>query len=111
MYAWALCRSGKWYVRRPEDVELIEALLTPAVIRHPCSEQTFDNLEDRIYRSLEEIRALCATRKYEDHDINDFTYARNPNSCGPCPFRKLCRRLGGQPLDSFDHEAVQAALF
>ena len=86
-------------------------LLAPALIRHTCSEESLDELEDRIYRSLEEIRALHGSRKYEDHDIRDFAYARNPNNCGPCPFRGMCRRLGQEPLACAEPVPAMAMLF
>jgi hypothetical protein len=90
-YAWAIMQSGTWGVERPGDVDLFEVqLLTPAVVRHRCDADAIVELEDRIYRDLEEIRSLCGSGRYVDLDVEDFDFARNPNSCGPCPFRRLC---------------------
>src|SRR5262249_47629473 len=88
-YAWAIWQGGAWGVARPEDVHLFEVqLLTPAVVRHRCDEGAVVELEDRIYRDLEEVRALCASGRYKDLDPADFDLARNPNSCATCPFRR-----------------------
>lgn len=93
LYAWALCRSGSWKVRAAEDVELIEVqLLTGQFLRHLADEGVFAELEDRIYRSVQEIRALCGDHRYEGQDRADFAYASNPNSCRTCPLRPLCLR-------------------
>src|SRR5262249_38651669 len=91
LYAWALCRRDRWQGQAPEDVELSEVqLLTGQFLRHKADEDVFAELEDRIYRSIQEIRALCGDHRYEGQDPADFAYAKNPNTCQPCPFRALC---------------------
>lgn len=92
LYAWALCRHAQWKVPRPEDVELIEVqLLEPAVIRYRADEALFEQLEDRVYRSVDEIRALAGDGRYAGQRLREFAYANNPNSCSFCTFRSLCR--------------------
>ncbi|MCI0460465.1 MAG: PD-(D/E)XK nuclease family protein [Gemmataceae bacterium] len=91
LYAWALCRHGGWRVSRPEDVELLEVqLLTRQVVRHACTEAVFAELEDHIYRSVHEIRALCGNGRYDELDLAEFAYARSPHTCQSCPFWALC---------------------
>jgi hypothetical protein len=91
LYAWALCRHEKWRVSRAEDVELIEVqLLEGKVIQHACTSELFEELEDRIYRSIHDIRALCGDHKYAEQDLADFAYAGSQNSCAYCSFRSLC---------------------
>ena len=91
LYAWALCRSGRWKVASPEDVELIEVqLLSGQFVRHRATSATFDELEDRIYRSVQEMKSLCGDGRYESLDVSDFAHASNPNNCRACPFRPLC---------------------
>lgn len=91
VYAWAMTRSPTWNVQSMEDVELVEVqLLTPAVFVHRCDEEVAIELENRIYRSIDEIRSLCGDGNYKTLDAEDFALARNPNTCFFCPFRKQC---------------------
>ena len=91
LYAWALCRHEKWRVSRPDDVELIEVqLLANSVRRHAVSDGAFEELEDRIYRSIHEILALTEGMDYAEQDVADFAYANSQNSCAFCPFREPC---------------------
>ncbi|MBW1783207.1 MAG: PD-(D/E)XK nuclease family protein [Deltaproteobacteria bacterium] len=94
LYAWAMCRHPKWRVERPEDCELIEVqLLTQNVIRHQVTKDIFDRLENRIYRSLSMIQSVRLGRSYNLADLDDYDFAKNPNSCSYCPQGALCRRL------------------
>jgi hypothetical protein len=91
LYAWVLCRHEKWKVARPEDVELIEVqLLANSVVRHALSDAAFDELEDKIYRSVHEITALTEGKEYAEQELSDFGYAQSQNSCTFCAFRKPC---------------------
>jgi hypothetical protein len=107
-YAWAIWQCGTWGVERPEDVDLFEVqLLTPAVVRHRCDADIVVELEDRIYRDLQEIRSLCGSGRYADLDAADFDFARNPNSCAQCPFRRLCvNAVTGPPVGATGKAAV-----
>lgn len=91
VYAWAMTRSPTWKVQRMDDVELVEVqLLTPAVFLHRCDEEVAIELENRIFRSIDEMRSLCGDGNYKTLDLEDFALAHNPNTCFYCPFRKLC---------------------
>lgn len=96
LYAWLLCKNAKWAVTNPESVELMEVRLgtDPGVIRHVFNARRFEELEDRIFQSVEEIRALCGGGAYKDQDLADYAFANNPNSCAFCAFRKLCQEAG-----------------
>ena len=94
LYAWAMCRHPKWRVERPEDCELTEVqLLTQDVVRHRATAETFDRLENRIYRSVNMIQSTRLGRKYDLADLDDYDFAGNPNSCSYCPQGDLCRAL------------------
>jgi hypothetical protein len=91
VYAWAMTRSPTWKVQKMEDVGLLEVqLLTPAMFTHRCDEEVAVELENRIFRSIDEIRSLCGEGNYKTLDQEDFAMARNPNTCFFCPFRNLC---------------------
>jgi hypothetical protein len=96
LYAWLLCKSPKWSVTDPESVELIEVRLgrDPGVVRHGFNAARFEELEDRIFQSVEEIRALCNEGSYAEQDLADYAFANNPNSCAYCTFRKPCQEAG-----------------
>ncbi|MGA2062449.1 MAG: PD-(D/E)XK nuclease family protein [Thermoguttaceae bacterium] len=91
LYGWSLCRHPKWFVQNAEDIQLIEVqLLDGQLIRHPTSQASFEELEDRVYRSICEIRSLCGDGLYAEQDLSDYQFASNPNNCQYCPFRPLC---------------------
>lgn len=94
LYAWAMCRHPKWRVEQPEDCELVEVqLLTQNVVRHRATQEVFDRLENRIYRSVNMVQSLRLARKYDLADLEDYDFAGNPNSCSYCPQGELCRTL------------------
>lgn len=100
LYAWLLCRHPKWNVPAPEQVELIEVRLgrEASSIRHRFDASRFRELEDRIFRSVEEIRALCGDGSYATQDLADYAFTENPNSCAYCPFRRLCQEAVAWPI-------------
>lgn len=93
LYAWLLCKSPNWAITDPASIELIEVRLgrDPGVVRHTFNTARFEELEDRIFQSVEEIRALCKNGIYAEQDLADYAFANNPNSCAYCAFRKLCQ--------------------
>lgn len=96
LYAWTLCRHPSWSAIRAEDVELLEVRpLQPEVIRHRCDRATLEALEDRLYRGINEIRALVGDGGYASSDLENFAYANSGTTCVFCPFRSLCQ---GKPF-------------
>lgn len=98
VYAWAMRHSSRWPVKALDDVQLIEVqLLKPAVFFHRCDDEVLLEIENRVYRSIDEIRALCGDGNYKTLDQTDFEMARNANTCALCPFRKPCATALGKP--------------
>jgi hypothetical protein len=94
LYGWALCQHPSWAVTKAEYCELLEVqLLTKAVMRHQATQETFDRLEDRIYRSVNTMKSLRGSEKYDLTELENYDFAQNPNSCGFCSHRSLCRQL------------------
>ncbi|ODS34258.1 MAG: PD-(D/E)XK nuclease superfamily protein [Candidatus Scalindua rubra] len=94
LYAWVLCKENIFDVQKPEDIELYEVqLLNSDVICHDCSSTVFEELEDFMFQSIQEIRSLCGDHKYANQNIEDYEFARSPNSCLYCSFQKLCKEL------------------
>jgi hypothetical protein len=93
-YAWTLCQHPKWSVSSAEDCELLEVqLLRKTVLRHQADQATFDRLENRIYRSVDAMRAMGFANKYDLSNLGNFDFAENPNNCAYCPVQSLCQRL------------------
>ena len=91
LYAWALQKHPKWRVDAPEAVQILEVqLLKSTVIPHQVSSDSLIALEDTIYRSLCDIRAVAGDAKYGNVDIADFPITRNPKNCEFCAFQPLC---------------------
>lgn len=91
LYAWALQQNPTWRVNRPEDVQILEVqLLKSTIISHSVSADSLDALEDSIYRSLCDIRAVAGDSKYASVDIADFPFTQNANNCTYCSFQPLC---------------------
>jgi hypothetical protein len=113
LYAWAICQHPKWRVDHPEECELVEVqLLTQDVVRHRATQEIFDRLENRIYRSVNMIQSLRLGRKYDLADLEDYDFAGNPNSCSYCPQGELCRTLAannGSAMPQAETEAARSA--
>lgn len=91
LYAWALQNHPKWRVAQPEAVQVLEVqLLKSVVITHEVSPDSLVALEDKIYRSVCDIRAVAGNSKYTNVDIADFPITSNANNCAFCPFKSLC---------------------
>ena len=92
LYAWLLCKASTWRVSAPESIELWEINLgLPAARQHRIDQVAFDELEDFIYRSTEELRVLCGDGTYRATDLENYEYTENPNSCRFCPYQNVCR--------------------
>jgi hypothetical protein len=110
VYAWAMSRNSQWSVKKLEDVELLEVqLLKPAVFSHRCNEDVCIEIENRVYRSIDEIRSLCGDGNYKSLDQADFEVARNANTCALCPFRKQCAASLVKPTPQPEPKPKQAA--
>jgi hypothetical protein len=91
LYGWIVWRCGRYEIRRPEDIKLLECQVQDGVIvEHACSHEVFEELEDHIYRSLNRIFSLCKSRKLSEAKLEDFAFTDNPNNCEHCTFRELC---------------------
>lgn len=100
LYAWTLCQHPKWAVSRAEDCELLEVqLLSKTVLRHRADQATFDRLENRIYRSVDGMRAMGLGEKYDFANLANYDFAENPNNCPLCPVRSLCQMVAAGSLD------------
>lgn len=110
VYAWAMTRHGQWPIKRMGDAELLEVqLLKPAVFSHRCDDEVAVEIENRVYRSIDEIRSLCGDGNYKTLDREDFEMARNANTCALCPFRKVCAGSLARPTATPDHRADSCA--
>jgi CRISPR/Cas system-associated exonuclease Cas4 (RecB family) len=92
LYAWLMCKAKGWPVSSPENIELWEVNLgLPTVQKYLINQESFDELEDFMYRSTERLRLLCGDGSYRAADLENYEYTENPNSCRFCPYQKICR--------------------
>lgn len=110
LYAWALQNHPKWRVDQPEAVQVLEVqLLKSIVIPHQVSSDSLVALEDKIYRSVCDIRAIAGDAKYVNVDIADFPITGNARNCVFCPFQTLCsHRLRVASDDTMEEFALVA---
>ena len=93
LYAWALENHRSWNVESPDAIEILEVqLLKPDIISHRVSADSMTSLEDTIYRSLCDIRAVAGNGKYDEVDIANFPITKNPRNCAFCTFRRPCSK-------------------
>jgi hypothetical protein len=91
LYGWALWRSNFYAINAPANIDLLECqVMDGVVIKHECSQEVFDEVEDYIYRSLHRIFSLCRSKKLSEAKLEDFAFTDNPNNCEHCVFRELC---------------------
>jgi hypothetical protein len=88
------------YVANLLEPEPAVALKDPYVVDEHILATTIDT----IYESIERIRALTGDRKYDQHDIGRFEYARSAGTCALCNWHELCVELGdGSPAESLSN--------
>jgi hypothetical protein len=99
LYGWALWKSKLFDdLHNAENIELLECQVQEgAIIKHECSLELFDDLEDHLYRSLNRIFSLCRTKRLADARLQDFAFTNNPNNCEHCAFRFLCVEKASEP--------------
>lgn len=92
LYAWLLCQSPAWPVSDPQNIELWEVRLGEGQsVCHAIDQRSFDELEDFMYKSTEELRVMCGDGTYNPRDLEGYPYTENANSCRFCPYRNVCR--------------------
>jgi hypothetical protein len=92
LYAWLVCKNATWRVSDPRDIELWEVKLGQGQsVCHTIDQTSFDELEDFMYKSTEEMRVLCGDGTYDPRDLESYPHTDNPNSCRFCAYRNVCR--------------------
>jgi CRISPR/Cas system-associated exonuclease Cas4 (RecB family) len=92
LYAWLLCRNSAWRVSDPGRIELWEIKLGGAKsVCHTINRNAFNELEDFMFRSTEQLRALCGDGTYDVAGLENFPHTDNPNSCRFCSYARICR--------------------
>ncbi|GAB1545303.1 hypothetical protein NUACC21_79790 [Scytonema sp. NUACC21] len=91
---YALAALNKWRSYKVGDLFLVEAnLLQGKLVKHFVRGENLLQIEDLIYRSLLDIRALTGDHKYNLDNLDDYEYANSPMSCEYCKFEKMCVRF------------------
>jgi hypothetical protein len=91
---YAMAALNKWPAFKVEDLVLVEAnLLQEEIRKHAIDRDGLLEIEDLIFQSLSDIRALTGNRPYSGQDLADYDFANSPGSCHFCNFERLCVRL------------------
>ncbi len=91
---YAMAALKKWPNFKVEDLLLVEAnLLQGEIKKHSIDADGLLEIEDFIFRSLSDIKALTANRPYPEQELSDYDFANSPGSCHFCKFERLCVRL------------------
>lgn len=99
LYGWALMRSGQHGVRRSQDITILECQVQEGLlIEHEFSEAILCEVDDYIYRSVQNIFAVCRSKKLVEVQLQDFAFTDNPNNCEHCAFRQLCVETASSAL-------------
>ena len=90
LMVYALAVASKWK-KNPDEIEVYEAnLLKGQIVRYPVTDKKLQIMEDFIFKSLSEIKALTMDNGYAIQNFEEFDIARRSTTCAFCKFRKLC---------------------
>ncbi|WP_353933390.1 PD-(D/E)XK nuclease family protein (plasmid) [Okeanomitos corallinicola TIOX110] len=94
LYALAVLDNWRWRKYKPEELLLIEAnLLQGKIIEHYVNQENINSIDNFIYQSISQIKALSGDSKYNLDSLEDYDYANSPLSCEYCNFQQMCVRL------------------
>jgi hypothetical protein len=112
VYALAACK--KWPDARLEELEICEAnLMKNEIQKHHVTEKDLLQIEDFIFLSISEIKALTRGEGFLEQHLEDYEFANNPNTCQCCSFRKICLEVISEDASNQfirDSEPVQLEL-
>jgi CRISPR/Cas system-associated exonuclease Cas4 (RecB family) len=114
LLVYALAASRKWPEVKSEELEICEAnLMKNEIRRHHITEQDLLEIEDFIFLSISEIKALTQGEGFSEQHLEDYEFANNPNTCQYCSFRQLCLEVVSEDASNQfirDSEPVQLEL-
>jgi len=114
LLVYALAASRKWPDVILEGLEIYEAnLMKNEIQRHHVTEQDLLEIEDFIFLSISEIKALTRGEGFSEQHLEDYEFANNSNTCQNCSFRKLCLEVVSEYASNQfirDSEPVQLEL-
>ena len=94
LYGLSVIGHWKWSKYQIEDVLLVEAnLLLNKFEKRFLKKSQKAEIEDFLYRSISDIKAVTGDQKYNINDLEEYDYANSPLSCEYCKFEQLCRRV------------------
>ncbi|MEH2025200.1 PD-(D/E)XK nuclease family protein [Nostoc sp.] len=94
LYALAALNKWKWKKYNPEDLLLVEAnIFQGKLTKHYVNEDSINTIDNFIYQSISQIKALSGDSKYNLDNLEDYDYANSHLSCEYCNFQQMCVRL------------------
>jgi hypothetical protein len=91
-YAYVLMKYWSNQKLQPEDFELLAVnLLNGSLSRVSCSEEHWDEADDRILEFIERADNVLQGRSWQDVALRSLGIPRSPSTCESCKFRRICR--------------------
>ncbi|MBZ0283716.1 MAG: hypothetical protein K8L97_23465 [Anaerolineae bacterium] len=68
---------------------------------YKVNDDVLASIIDIIYEKMERIDALVKGRKFSELDINDFMFARRPETCTFCNWKSMCVEMSHESPAKF----------
>ena len=96
-YAYVLEKYWSNQKLRPENFDLIAVnLLNGSVNPVPCTEDHWDEADDRVLEFIERTQTIVQGRSWDEIPLRSLGAPRSPTTCERCKFRAICRDAAPQ---------------
>ena len=110
--ALVVARSGRGAVGRDGRMDVYEVnLLRNTVRQHDIDGPRLDDVQDFVYRSVADFKALVGHVTADDVDLDDYDVAASDQVCRHCHFRTLCLAQLHAVGRTAQTEAIQGGLW
>jgi hypothetical protein len=91
-YAYVLLKYWSNHKLLPKDFDLFAVnLLNGSVAPVTCTEEHWDEADDRILEFIERANNILRGRSWQDIGLRNLGIPRSPSTCESCKFRRICR--------------------
>lgn len=91
-YAYVLMKYWSNQKLQPKDFDLLAVnLLKGSLVPVTCTEEHWDETDDRILEFIERADNILQGRSWQDIALRNLGVPRSPSTCESCKFRRICR--------------------
>jgi hypothetical protein len=91
-YAYVLMKYWSNQKLQPKDFDLLAVnLLNGSLAPVTCTEEHWDETDDRILEFIERVDNILQGRSWQDIALRNLGIPRSPSTCESCKFRRICR--------------------